>query len=98
MEPGETDNQAIVREMAEETSLIVHPTTLTGVARRPAPTGEFVIYDYLCDIIAGVPTAGSDAAAVRWVDRAGFEALDHAGRLTEQLAETLRDWHALPWR
>lgn len=98
MEPGETDPEALVRELVEETALTVRPGALCGVARRPAAAGEYVIYDYACEVVSGVPNAGSDAAAVRWVDQNAFDALDRDGRLADQLAETLRDWNALPWQ
>jgi ADP-ribose pyrophosphatase YjhB (NUDIX family) len=97
VEPGETDFEALVREITEETSLTVRPGALCGVARRPASAGEYVIYDYACEVVSGVPTAGSDAVAVRWVGQAAFDALDQDGRLVDQLGDTLRDWKALPW-
>ncbi|HWE91903.1 MAG TPA: NUDIX domain-containing protein [Pseudonocardiaceae bacterium] len=97
VEPGETDSQALIREIAEETALTIRPGALFGVVTRPAPAGEYVIYDYACAVVAGVARARSDAADVRWVDQAAFEALDHDGRLVDLLARTLRDWKALPW-
>src|SRR5438128_1137248 len=36
IEPGETDAEALVREMLEETSLTVEPGPLVGRVRRPA--------------------------------------------------------------
>jgi 8-oxo-dGTP diphosphatase len=96
VEPGEADEAAVRREIDEETGLSVTVGALCGVVERPAPTGVFVIYDYLCTIIDGTLTAGSDAADVRWVDPAGFAALDRAGGLVDLLAETLWGWQVLP--
>jgi 8-oxo-dGTP diphosphatase len=39
IEPGETDAQALVREMREETGLVVEAGPLLGSVRRPAPGG-----------------------------------------------------------
>ncbi|WP_236795842.1 NUDIX hydrolase [Amycolatopsis sp. GM8] len=90
VEPGETDAQAIVREMSEETGLDVRAGALAGMVVR----GRFEIYDYVCEVLGGRLRAGDDAADARWVDAAAFAALE----LTDGLADTLRDWHALPRR
>jgi 8-oxo-dGTP diphosphatase len=39
VEPGETDSEALVREMREETGLTVQTGPLLGRVRRPAPGG-----------------------------------------------------------
>jgi ADP-ribose pyrophosphatase YjhB (NUDIX family) len=39
VEPGETDAQAVTREVAEETGLTVTAGRLVGVVRRPGPRG-----------------------------------------------------------
>lgn len=96
VEPGEDDETAVRREVAEETELRVTVGRLAGVVERPAPTGTFVIYDYVCTPVGGTARAGSDAAALRWVDAAGFAALHDAGELVDLLAETLWDWGVLP--
>jgi ADP-ribose pyrophosphatase YjhB (NUDIX family) len=96
VEPGEDDEAAVRRELAEETALSVTVGRLVGMVERPAPRGVFAIYDYLCVPNGGTATAGSDAAGIRWVDAAGFAALDAAGALVDLLAETLWDWGVLP--
>src|SRR5580658_10947123 len=40
IEPGETDAEALVREMAEETGLQVEPGRLIGRVDRPGPAGD----------------------------------------------------------
>ncbi|HEX3780443.1 MAG TPA: NUDIX domain-containing protein [Pseudonocardiaceae bacterium] len=108
VEPGETDAQAVIREVAEETGLRVAAGRLVGSVRRPGPgrrpasgvsTGPgvmFDIYDYECAVLGGAPAAGSDASGLRWVDAAAFAALDGCGALVDLLADTLRGWQALP--
>lgn len=96
VEPGETDAAAVVREVAEETGLIVTAHELAGSVNRPGPGVTFDIHDYRCAVVGGDPAAGSDASGLRWVDAAEFGALDGAGALSDLLADTLRDWHAWP--
>ncbi|OXM68346.1 MULTISPECIES: NUDIX hydrolase [Amycolatopsis] len=88
VEPGETDSEALVREMREETGLVVRPGALAGHVVR----GRYEIYDYVCQVESGFLQAGDDAADVRWVDEATFTAL----ALTDGLADTLRGWEMLP--
>lgn len=88
VESGETDAQALVREMREETGLDVRPGPLVGMVAR----GRYEIYDYTCEVLGGELRAGDDAADARWVDTAAFSTLE----LTAGLADTLRDWDRLP--
>jgi 8-oxo-dGTP diphosphatase len=88
VEPGETDHQAVIREMLEETGLRVVPTTLAGMVVR----GRYEIYDYLCEVHGGTLRPGDDADDARWVDAGEFGALE----ITEGLAEALGEWGHLP--
>jgi ADP-ribose pyrophosphatase YjhB (NUDIX family) len=92
VEPGESDETAVVRELCEETGLKVIPGTLIGTVTR----GPYEIHDYACDVVGGVLTAGDDASAARWSDAADLAALEAAGELVDRLFVTLRDWNALP--
>jgi 8-oxo-dGTP diphosphatase len=88
VEPGEDDIAAIVREMAEETGLVVRPGRLVGRVRR----GRFTIADYACAVVGGDLRAGDDALDARWVDATAMRALP----LVDGLWETLAAWDALP--
>ncbi len=88
VEPGESDAAAVVREMAEETGLVVAPGALVGRVRR----GPYVIADYRCAVVGGTLCAGDDATEARWCDAAALADLP----LVPQLYDTLRDWDALP--
>ena len=57
VEPGEDDEAALVREMAEETGLAVQPGALVGRVRR----GPYEISDYRCPWSAATLRAGDDA-------------------------------------
>ncbi|WP_091304352.1 NUDIX hydrolase [Amycolatopsis tolypomycina] len=92
VEPGETDKEAVVRELFEETGLDVIPGTLVGSVRR----GPYEIFDYACEVEGGVLTAGDDASEARWSDAADLAALEAGGEVVELLFVTLREWGALP--
>jgi 8-oxo-dGTP diphosphatase len=92
IEPGETDAQALVREMQEETGLLVEAGALIGAVRRAAGNGRvFDIRDYAATVIGGTLQAGDDAAEARWVAAAELSALP----ITDGLLETLTCWGVL---
>jgi ADP-ribose pyrophosphatase YjhB (NUDIX family) len=96
VEPGETDTQAVIRELLEETGLSVRPDSLVGRVERPAPSGRYEIFDYACAVEGGSLRAGDDAADGAWVNLADFVSLEQRGELVAELAATLREWDALP--
>src|SRR5262249_61453174 len=62
IEAGETDEQALVREVREETGLDVVPGPLIGAVDRPRPGGQvLVIRDYAATVAGGALAAGDDA-------------------------------------
>jgi 8-oxo-dGTP diphosphatase len=88
VEPGESDEAALVREMAEETGLAVEVGALVGAVVR----GDYAIADYACTVVGGTLRAGDDALEARWVGAAEFAALP----LVEGLAQTLDEWGVAP--
>jgi 8-oxo-dGTP diphosphatase len=93
VEPGETDYQAVIREVAEETGLAVEITRLLGAVQRPAPQGAvFDIHDYRCRVTGGTLQAGDDAGDARWCDAKTLASLT----LVTGLREALTHWHCLP--
>jgi 8-oxo-dGTP diphosphatase len=86
IEPGETDEQAVVREIREETGLIVVCDRLVGSVERPGLDGAVVdIRDYAAIITGGELAAGDDAADARWVSPADLASLPVTGGLVEAL-------------
>ncbi len=92
IEPGETDAEALVREMHEETGLHVEPGPLVGQVQRPGLNGAVIdIRDYAATIAGGTLRAGDDAADARWVDIGDLGSLP----TTDGLIEALTDWGVL---
>jgi len=92
VEPGERDAEALVREMREETGLLVRPGSLVGAVQRPGPGGTVLdIRDYAAAVTGGTLTAGDDAADARWVPVADVPHLP----LTSGLAAALTSWGVL---
>ncbi|HEY5201775.1 MAG TPA: NUDIX domain-containing protein [Acidothermaceae bacterium] len=99
VEPGESAREALVREMAEETGLVVEVGELVGEVVRPGPSGvTYRIQDFRVTLVGdnavagsavvGNAIAGDDAADVAWVPLA-----DVAKRqLSAGLLATLRRW------
>jgi ADP-ribose pyrophosphatase YjhB (NUDIX family) len=92
IEPGETDAEALVREMLEETGLTVEVGRLLGRVRRPFLDGAVIdIGDYAVTVTGGTLRPGDDAADARWVAAAELNSLE----ITEGLIEALTDWGVL---
>src|ERR1700760_2295594 len=59
VEPGESDVEALVREMWEETGLTVEPGPLIGAVERPGAPGTVLdIRDYAATVTGGALRAG----------------------------------------
>jgi 8-oxo-dGTP diphosphatase len=87
VEIGETLAAAVIREIFEETGLTVEVGEVVEVLDRVehAPDGRveyhFVIIDYVCRVLTGTLTCGSDADGAQWVrreDLAAYRVTDKA--------------------
>ena len=72
LEVGELIRDAAIREVREETGLIVEPADLLGVYDRILRNPEkrvqyhYVLIDFLCRVVGGELQASTDASDVRW--------------------------------
>ena len=80
VETGELLGDAVVREVREETGLIVEPTAVATLFERVmrdergSAEYHYVLVDYFCRVLSGEPRAGSDSAAVEWVPLSALDA------------------------
>jgi 8-oxo-dGTP diphosphatase len=93
IEPGESDQQALAREVMEETGLTVQSRRLLGAVELPGADGTVIdVRDYLAVVTGGELAAGDDAADARWVAAAELDRLP----LTSGLAGYLDTWGVYP--
>lgn len=93
VEAGESDAEAVVREVLEETGLRVVPGRLAGTADRPGPGGVvYEIRDYLAEVSGGTLAAGDDATDAGWVTPARLWRLP----LVPGLLDALVGWGVIP--
>lgn len=93
-EPDESSIDGVVREVLEETGLVVRVEREVGTVQRQAPSGDtYVIRDFVCT----APTtesvvAGDDASDARFFEIAELGDVD----TSEGLLEALREWRLIP--
>jgi len=95
VELGETLEEALVREMEEETGLRVEPLEVLTVFDRIQRDGErvayhYVIVDYLCRWLEGEARAASDALEVAWASPGELAAYDLPPKALEVVTDALR--------
>jgi 8-oxo-dGTP diphosphatase len=95
VEPGEPTEDAVVREVEEETGLQVRVVRLVGTVERDGPGGVvYAIDDFEAHLVEGTadgPRAGDDADEARWFTADEVERLP----CVDGLVETLRGWGVL---
>lgn len=93
VEPGESHEVAVVRELLEETGLVGAVVREVGTVYRDAPSGgTYEIRDFLLTVLAGDLRAGTDADDAAWFTRADLDVLPCSPGLVDALAE----WDVLP--
>ena len=95
VEVGETLLDAVVREVREETALVVEPVALAGyreaIARDDAGRIErhFVILPFAARWIAGEPVLSDELSEALWLDPPAIAGLDTTAGLAEIVASAL---------
>ncbi len=94
VEWGESPEEAVEREVREETGLLVRPGAVVGQVRSPGVGVVYDVVDLACTIDPPdqQPVAGDDASDVVLADAATLDRLP----CTPRLVETLRGWGVLP--
>jgi len=75
VETGERLEEAVVREVREETGLIVEVVEFYGLFQRIMHDAKgrteyhYLLADYICKVVGGTMKAGDDAARLEWVPR-----------------------------
>jgi 8-oxo-dGTP diphosphatase len=91
--PGEAPRDACVREVVEETGLIVSVLRFAGHVERDGADGAvYDIDDFVCAVTGGALRAGDDADQARWVRRDELPGLS----LVPGLLDALAAWNLMP--
>lgn len=100
VETGEKIEDAVRREVREETSLEVTPTRLFGIYERIMPDAQgriayhYILLDYVCTVRRGKIHAADDASCVRWVrqpDLDQYQLTEGTREVIEQAFRELED-------
>jgi 8-oxo-dGTP diphosphatase len=81
VETGESLENAVRREVLEETGLEVKPLSVLEIFERIMRNAEgaveyhYVLLDYICRVTGGTLCAGDDASRVQWVERRALKDL-----------------------
>lgn len=98
MEVGETVAEAVVREVQEETGILVRPMRVLGIFSDPH---HVIAYDdgevrqefsicFVADPIGGSPRTSSESKAVRWIDPSELDALDIHPSIRDRIDQGLQ--------
>lgn len=97
LEPGETIEQGVAREVLEETGLVVEVGPHAETITRIGDGYHYIIHDHVARVLRGTLRAGDDARDARWVTAAELSALPTTEGLlpvVERARATYGTWSA----
>ncbi len=91
--PDESLEGCLRREVREEVGLEVISQRLLGVYRTGSPEGEFQVYMYLCEVVAGEPVVREPDKidGFGWYSYRELEDMRDRGILVPNMCSALRD-------
>jgi 8-oxo-dGTP diphosphatase len=101
LELGESLDQGVRRELAEETGLEVRVLDLIEVFERVFPDDDgrtkyhFVILDYLCEAVSGEARAASDVTDAAWAQEDELASYSLTRTATRVIKRAFEMWRAL---
>ncbi len=94
IEPGESAEQAAVREAREEVSVEIEIVAPAGTREMKLPDRRYVISVFAARLVSGEATAGPEASETGWFDVAEIAALDTTPGLIDSALEAERAFRA----
>ncbi len=92
VEPGERLQEALQRELLEETGLAVRVGPLIGPFEIIGEDSHYVVLDYLCEVTAGEPRAGDDAQEVVMAPVDSIPRYRLSAAVVAMIADGMRLW------
>ena len=84
VEPGESIVDSVIREMKEETGLVIFEPKLCGIKQFPIENGRYIVFLFKTNRFEG-DLVSSGEGAMEWVDRNRIEELETVSDLQELL-------------